>query len=264
MMNDEAPEIMLTIDLNCDLGEDESPAGKQTDSALLPFVTSINIACGGHAGSETRIEELIREAMPSGIGIGAHPGYADRATFGRTALKLSPLELIESLSQQISLVAGIARRLGTSLQHVKPHGALYHQASTDFGTADCVIQAIQQASPLTAVMGMAGCVLLTMAAAEGLQILTEGFADRRYQADGTLVPRTQPNAVITDLHEAAQQAFCLTSGGSVQTVEGTPLVVPCETICIHSDSPGAVDTARAIRSLLNQQGIRLRPPIPQR
>jgi UPF0271 protein len=254
---------MRTIDLNCDLGEDDSEVGKSTDSSLLRLVSSINLACGGHAGSPGRIEELIRESIPLRLGIGAHPSYPDRHSFGRQVMSLPMLQLLDSLCEQISLVAELCRRQGTSLKHVKPHGALYHRASHDYETASCVVKAIARSAPGTIVVGPANSCLLTSAVAAGLPVAAEGFADRRYRSDGRLLPRSDSNALITDPLDAARQTARLSLGESIESDSLSQILVPCDTICLHSDSPGAVLLAQAIRQSLNDLGIAVQPLSPQ-
>jgi UPF0271 protein len=254
---------MRTIDLNCDLGEDDSEVGRSTDSCLLRLVSSINLACGGHAGSPSRVDELIRESLPLRLGIGAHPAYPDRHSFGRRVMPLSMSQLLESLCEQISLVAEISGSHGTSLQHVKPHGALYHQASHDSETANCVVLAILRSAPGAIVVGPFDSCLLTCAAASGLTVAAEGFADRRYCSDGTLVPRSAPNALINDPVEAARQAARLSLEEPIVSDSRSQIVVPCDTICLHSDSPDAVSLAQAVRHSLNDLRIVVQPLIPQ-
>ena len=230
----------MPIDLNCDMGELEDAAH---EAALMQYITSANIACGGHAGDEAIMERTARLALERGVRIGAHPGYPDRANFGRFEMPLSSSEIAETVSQQIARLEAVVSRLGGRIVHVKPHGALYNVAVRNAEVAraigDGVARWVQlRKLPAVPVFGLAGSPMLDVWRHMGLPVAGEGFADRRYEPDGTLRSRKLPGALITDPEEAAQQALRLARSGGV------------ETICVHGDTPGAVAILAACSSLL--------------
>jgi 5-oxoprolinase (ATP-hydrolysing) subunit A len=232
-----------SIDLNVDIGE-----GFAHDAALLEFATSANIACGGHAGDVATMRMTAHEAMCRGVNIGAHPGYPDRENFGRIVMNLSPEEIERSVGLQIAALAGIVLSMSGRLTHVKPHGALYNHAEQHVGVANAIVRAVQGFDSSLAIVGLAGGQLVHIARDAGLQALDEAFADRRYFPDGQLVPRSQPGAVIDQLHSACAQAIDLTREGRVQTTDGNRIVARPDTICLHGDGPHAVAFARCLRA----------------
>lgn len=249
---------MPTIDLNCDLGEDPAMLGR--DIALLEFVTSANIACGGHAGDEATMRALVRAALARGRGIGAHPSYPDRAGFGRVEVAMAADDLAAALLHQISTLAGIARDEGASLAHVKPHGALYHAALSRPEIANAIASACMRVDPSLAIVAQAlppGAPDETAAAYHnaGLRILREAFADRAYEPDGRLRSRSLPGALITDPVIAAAQAVSIARDRRIIAAGGTAIPIDAQTICIHSDTPGALETARAVAAALRGAGI---------
>jgi UPF0271 protein len=223
------------IDLNCDLGELEDAAQA---AALMAHITSANIACGGHAGDDATMERTARLALERGVRIGAHPSYPDRANFGRLELALPATELAQSVRRQIERLDGVVRPLGGVIVHVKPHGALYNVAVRDAAVARAIGEAVAQWGAGVALVGLAGSPMLDVWRAMGLRALGEGFADRRYEPDGTLRARRFADALVTDPQEAAAQAIRLARSGGVQT------------ICVHGDTPGAVEILRACREAL--------------
>jgi UPF0271 protein len=230
----------MPIDLNCDMGELEDAAH---EAALMQYITSANIACGGHAGDEAIMERTARLALERGVRIGAHPGYPDRANFGRLEMPLSSGEIAETVFQQIARLEAVVSKLGGRIVHVKPHGALYNVAVKNAEVAraigDGVARWVQgRKLPAVPVFGLAGSPMLEVWRRMGLPVAGEGFADRRYEPDGTLRSRKLPGALITDPAEAAQQALRLAHSGGV------------ETICVHGDTPGAVAILAACSSLL--------------
>ncbi len=227
---------MTVIDLNCDVGELEDAA---LEAALMEFITSANIACGGHAGDERSMERVARLAIARGVRIGAHPGYPDRENFGRLEMDLLPAELETLVLGQIARLETVVRRLGGEIVHVKPHGALYNSAAKDAGIARAIGSAVARWNPGAVLFGMAGSTALSVWREMGIRIMAEGFADRRYEPDGSLRPRRFAGALITDPAEAADQAARLASEGVVQT------------ICVHSDTPGAPGILRACRESLS-------------
>lgn len=244
---------MASIDLNSDLGE-----GAPYDEALLGIVSSCNIACGGHAGDEDSMAATVRLAIRNGVAIGAHPGYPDREGFGRNSRFLAGDALYESLTRQVTALADIAAALGAPLAHVKPHGALYNDAVGDRRLADIVARVTAEAPGRVAFIGMAGTELEAAAGAHGLSFWAEGFVDRAYEPDGTLVSRKEPGAVHADLAVATTQAVRLARDGRVTARNGEEIDVRVDTLCIHGDTPNAAETARAVRDVLESQGVEIR------
>lgn len=228
------------IDLNADLGE-----GGSEDEWLLALVSSCNIACGGHAGSDEIMRRTLAHAVAAGVALGAHPGYEDRENFGRRELDLPPRAITGLVVRQVGKLAAFAHELGASLHHVKPHGALYNQANRDKTLADAVIAGVLEVSPELRLYAPPDGALAAAARAAGLVVRAEGFADRRYQNDGTLQPRSQPGAVIASPEEAVAQALALANSGRF------------ETLCVHGDGPHAASLLRAIRSALETAGFRI-------
>jgi UPF0271 protein len=246
-----------TIDINSDLGE-----GAGHDPELMRFVTSANIACGGHAGDEDTMRETVALAKKHGVSIGAHPGYPDKANFGREALTMESLALIEEVAAQIRVLADIARAAGTSLHHVKAHGALYNQAANDKAIANAIASGIYDDArgAKYLVFAMPGTALLDAAKAMDLRVAREGFIDRAYEADGTLRSRKLPGAVHTDPKVAAAQALGFIRDGGVRAYDGTFLKLEVDTLCFHGDTPGATAIAAAVREALRREGVEVRPP----
>jgi UPF0271 protein len=240
----------MHIDLNADLGE-----GCANDEAILHHVSSINVACAWHAGSAEEMQSLVRAARQHELAIGAHPSFPDRENFGRREMQL-PLHVVRAgLLYQIGALDGIVRAEGGELAHVKLHGALYNQAARDADLAHCVARAIRDFNPRLQVMGLAGSLMIDALRAEGLVALEEGFADRRYLADGHLAPRGAPGALIDDAGEVLAQVLALVNAGTVITQDGSACRVHVDTICLHGDGPHALTFARAIRAGLRQAGV---------
>lgn len=244
-----------SIDLNADLGE-----GGKNDAVLIPLVSSVNIACGGHAGDEETMRRTIQTAMAAGIAIGAHPGYDDRANFGRLPLSIEPESLQDSIRSQLSRFLCIATECGASLHHVKPHGALYNQADRDPQLANLFVACMREIQPACRIYCPPHGQLALAAATTGLDVVAEGFADRRYQNDGFLVPRSLPGAVLTDENEAATQALHMAHQGLVTSDTGANIPLPVRTLCVHGDSPRIVALLHAIRTTLSSAGIRIQRP----
>lgn len=238
----------LVIDLNCDLGED--PARVQADIALLDHVTSANIACGGHAGDEATMRSIILACMSRGVRIGAHPGYEDRANFGRVSLPLSPEQVKVSVAAQVRRLVDVANACGATLSHVKPHGALYHDAMHRREMADAIAEAVRSAAGALALVGLAGAPAMAWWAAAGFPVIAEAFADRRYEADGSLRARTRAGAMIEDPVQAGRQARLIATESRVILDDGAVIRVQAQTICIHSDAPGSASTAESVASAL--------------
>jgi 5-oxoprolinase (ATP-hydrolysing) subunit A len=250
--------IVQYIDFNCDLGEIEGIAGETLDAQMMTHVSSINVACGGHAGDTDRIRKVVRWAIELNVAIGAHPGYADRANFGRIVVPMSPAKILTLVSQQIQIVADIAEELGGKLHHVKPHGALYNLAATSPETALAIAAAVKNIAPSCLLVGLSGSCSTAAAASVGLNPVHEIFADRNYMADGTLVPRNEPQAVLHDAAEIAARAVSIIHTGRVTAIDGTPLSLQFDTICIHSDTANTVAIAAEIRRVFAEQNIAVR------
>jgi UPF0271 protein len=242
----------MIIDLNADVGEGFD------DRPLYALITSANIACGAHAGDETTIDAAVRAAVANGVRIGAHPSYEDRANFGRKTVAMSSGALELSLRQQIERIAGAAARHGATLTHVKPHGALYHDAGRSPALAAAFVRAVVRVDRRCLVVAAPGSALLSEAAARGLEGWAEGFADRGYLADGTLAPRQQSGAVIEDPELAATQAIAIATRQRVRAMNGADVTLPARTLCIHGDAPGALALARRVRQRLEESGVQIR------
>lgn len=239
---------MLFLDLNCDLGE-----GAGHDAGLMPLITSANIACGAHAGDEATMKSTVALALKHGVAIGAHPGFADRANFGRREIALSPAALQELVVTQIAALA----RFGP-LRHVKPHGALYNLAARDPAAAAAVAGAVRAADASLILFALAGSELVRAGRAAGLRVAEEVFADRTYQRDGSLTPRSRPDALITDENIAAAQVLRMVHEGRVRATDGTDVPIKADTVCVHGDGPQAVAFAKRLRAELTKAGIELR------
>jgi UPF0271 protein len=231
------------IDVNCDMGEIPSLLADGTQDALLGHVTSVNISCGAHAGDPEMIEQTVRSAMAHGVKVGAHPGYPDRENFGRIALAMTPAQIADSVFRQLVEFEEIASRCGATVEHVKPHGALYNTAVKERATAQAIAHGIHRWRKSIPVMGLAGSLMLDVFREAGFTALAEAFADRAYEADGTLRSRQLPGALIHAPEEAAAQALRLAQSGAV------------DTICIHSDTRGSVGIAAAVRAALREAGF---------
>jgi 5-oxoprolinase (ATP-hydrolysing) subunit A len=240
----------LRIDLNCDLGE-----GAGRDADLMPWISSANIACGGHAGDDTTMRETIRLAMAAGVSIGAHPGFEDREQFGRRELALGPAEVRALLIRQMERLRTIASELGAPLVHVKPHGALYNLAARDRAVADAIVEAVQALNVGLVLVGLAGSELVRAGERGGLRTAHEVFADRRYESNGSLTPRSRSDALITDEVEAVEQVLGMLRRGIVRARDGTEIAVRADTVCLHGDGDHAVAFARRIRMELDRAGI---------
>jgi 5-oxoprolinase (ATP-hydrolysing) subunit A len=243
------------IDLNADLGE-----GAGNDDAILDFVTSANIACGGHAGDATTMATTIELARKKGVAVGAHPGFPDRESFGRRMLDVSAEEVHDFVVDQIGSLLQLARAADVPMQHVKPHGALYNAAATDAELADAIATAVGSIDPALILFGLAGSHLIPAGERAGLRTASEGFADRTYAADGTLTPRSEPGALIADQEVAVAQAIRLVTEGRVRSLQGTDVHLHADTICLHGDSPAAAALARRLREALELAGIDVLPP----
>ncbi len=248
---------MLRIDLNADVGESFGVWSLGQDPVLIPLVTSVNIACGFHAGDPGVMRETVALAVANHVAIGAHPGFADLAGFGRREMHIPAREVEDAVAYQIGALAGIAAAQGAVLRHVKPHGALYNMAARDPSLADAIARAVRAVDASLALFGLAGSALLEAGARAGLRTASEVFADRGYQADGRLTPRSTAGAVLDDPAAIAQRALRMVREGTVAAGDGTVVQVKADTICVHGDTPAAVDSARHIRRALADAGVTL-------
>ncbi|MEY3457848.1 MAG: hypothetical protein RL215_1005 [Planctomycetota bacterium] len=248
---------MHTVDLNCDLGELEDVPGQTLEDQLLVHVSSVNVACGGHAGSWTRLRQIAAACVQSGTAFGAHPSYPDREGFGRRDMQLPPEQLLESLVQQIQLAGRAARDAGLPLAHVKPHGALYNNACRCVQVADSVIEAVRLAAPDAALVVLAGSPIVDRAQQRGVAVLQEVFADRAYAADGTLLPRNLPRAVITEPDAVSQRLIGILKTGTIPCADGSVCIARTDTVCVHSDTPNALGIVQHLRQALTEAGIRI-------
>jgi len=248
----------ITIDINADLGESEKSLANGSDFELMRYITSANVACGGHAGDEHTMRETLTAAKRLNVAVGAHPGYADRANFGRVELQLKVAEIEASVRQQIEALMAIADSLGMTLVHIKPHGALYHVANKDRETALALGRAVKAINPQLIMVGQAGSSTLAIWQSMGLRCAAEAFADRAYEADRTLRKRTLAGALLDTPERAARQALDIAIRHTVTTGDGTALPVDAETICIHSDTPGSAAIAREVNVRLTAAGVTVR------
>jgi 5-oxoprolinase (ATP-hydrolysing) subunit A len=266
--------MAASIDLNCDVGEIPSLIADGTDDRLLAQVTSANIACGGHAGDDATMAATLRTALRHGCAVGAHPGYDDRAHFGRRRLNLPLESVVVMVRDQVARLAAMARAAATSLVHVKPHGALYNAAVDDRELASAIARGVLAAARgdatapgasheggaiLPRLVGLAGSASLEVYREAGFTVAAEAFADRRYEPDGRLRSRALPGALLEDPDEAAAQAVSIARDGLVTASDGSRLPVTGETICLHGDTPGAVRIAAAVRAALAAAGITVAP-----
>lgn len=247
---------MASVDLNADLGESDELTAE--DRAVLAVVTSASISCGAHAGTPAGIAATVEAAARAGVAVGAHPSYPDRTGGGRRAMTLRPAALAESLAAQIEVVAGLARASGTRLRYVKPHGALYNDIALDTALAAVVVEAVRAAGELV-LLAQSGSAAEVEAARLGVRCVGEGFADRSYRADGTLVPRGQPGALLTDEEAVVAQARAIALQGRAPVLGGGWTPVSAASLCVHGDTPGAAVLAAAVRRSLEEVGVVVAP-----
>jgi 5-oxoprolinase (ATP-hydrolysing) subunit A len=247
--------MSLHVDLNADLGE-----GAGYDGELFELITSANIACGFHVGDPVSILRSINDAKEQNVAIGAHPSFADRKNFGRTELALEPAEVFAQVLYQLGAFESLATAATVRMNHVKPHGALYNMAARDDKLADAIVRAMLVVDPYLILFAPANSALERVAEAAELRVVREVFADRNYLADGSLVPRSRSDALLSDPEEAAKRILRMLHEGKVQSVDGHDVDVRAETICIHGDTPGAVEFARNLRVALEYEGVRISAP----
>ena len=247
-----------TIDLNSDLGESFGAWTMGDDSAMLELVTSANVACGFHAGDASTMLTTCRIAARNGVAVGAHVSYRDLAGFGRRAMEVPSGELHDEVLYQLSALSGIAGVAGTRVRYVKPHGALYNSIVADARQAAAVASAVAEFDPGLAILGIAGSAIARAAEDAGIRFVREAFVDRGYRADGTLVSRGEPGAVLTDDAAIADRAVRMALDGRVRAADGSDIDVQVDSLCVHGDTPGAVGMARAVRAALEAAGVDVR------
>ncbi|MEO8284907.1 MAG: 5-oxoprolinase subunit PxpA [Chloroflexota bacterium] len=250
---------MRTIDINCDMGESYGPWKMGHDAEVMPFITSANVACGGHAGDPNVMAKTVSLAQQFGVSVGAHPGYPDLPGFGRRALALTPDELQNMLLSQLGSLSAIAHSQAVELNHIKPHGALYNLACVDIVTARAVVSAVKAFSTALPIYCLPGSELEEEAKKQGILAVPEGFVDRAYEPNGLLADRNTPDAVANDPEWAAKQALQLAMG-SVQARNGVTIQLRVDTLCIHGDTPGAPLFAKTVSDALTKAGFALAAP----
>jgi 5-oxoprolinase (ATP-hydrolysing) subunit A len=239
----------MRIDLSCDLGEASTREEQAVEDALWPMIHSANVACGGHAGDAKTMQHAVERAIRFGVALGAHPSYPDRPNFGRRTMAIAPDELRRSLVSQLRALQEIANERDLGLGRIKAHGALYNEAHHDRALAQVLVEAAMEVSEAISIVAADQSEMARVARERGLQVIREAFADRRYRPDGSLTPRSEPDALLT-VDEAAEQAVQLATTGKAVGSHGRPIEIPFDTICIHGDMPGAVARLQRIRSEL--------------
>jgi UPF0271 protein len=245
---------MIAIDINCDLGE-----GQPNDEGLMKYISSANIACGGHTGDINSVRKTIELAVKNNVAVGAHPSYPDKENFGRKSMKLSANDLYASIHSQLSMIAEVCREYQISLHHLKPHGALYNDSAVNTDIAKVIVDVILDFGPDIILYGLAESCLIYEANRLGIKTAAEAFADRAYLHNKTLAPRHMHGALITDKNTAAAQAFNLAVGNEILSLDGMPLRIPVDTICIHGDNSSALEIAKAIYSRFSENNIAIKP-----
>lgn len=249
---------MFSIDLNCDMGESFGAWQMGSDAALMDFVSSVNIACGFHAGDAGVMRKTVETAIAKGVAVGAHPGFPDLQGFGRREMKMSAEEIFDIVLYQVSALKGICEASGGRLHHVKPHGALYNQAAKDAVFAAAIAKAVKAIDENLIFYGLSGSFLISEAEKINLKTASEVFADRSYQTDGNLTPRSEPNALILDTEKAVAQVLQMIQTQTVTTTNGEKIPIKAETVCIHGDGAHALGFARMIRKSLIENGVEIR------
>lgn len=247
--------MSLRIDMNCDMGESFGAWKMGNDEEILPFVSSANIACGYHAGDPATMRKTVAAAIKHGVCIGAHPGLPDLQGFGRRNMAISPQEAYDMMVVQIGSLAAVAASQGAKLTHVKAHGQLYNMSVKNEALAKALAKAVFDVNKDLVFFGLAGSLMLDIAESIGLRTASEVFADRLYQPDGTLTPRTQPGAMIEDVEVSIRQTLQMVQDGTVTASDGSKVKVRADTLCIHGDQPGAVTFAKSIREALTREGV---------
>ena len=250
---------MTSIDINCDMGEFPEAVADGTQESLMPHLTSVNIACGGHAGDPGTMRATIVQAVSYKLALGAHPGYPDPGNFGRVELDIPLGKVSDHVARQVGALASIASESGARLTHVKPHGALYNQAVKNGGLARAIALGVDRVDRRLILVGLAGSPMLEVFRNAGFAVAAEAFADRTYQPDGSLRPRRFSDALIRDPQRAAAQALRIAEFGLVTAFDGVEVAIDADTICIHGDTPGAPGIAAAVARELINHGVKLAP-----
>jgi len=252
-------QSLQRIDLNCDMGEIPEAIADGSQESLMQWITSANIACGGHAGDAQTMEATIRQAQKHNLAVGAHPGYPDRENFGRLELKLSPSRIADSVFEQVTALAQIATRLDANIRHVKPHGALYNQAVHNAELAAAIATGVARWNKQVILVGLADSPMLEVFRKAGFVVAAEAFADRLYEPDGTLRSRKHNDALIRDPAEAGKQAISIATRGALIARGGREIPVHAQTLCIHGDTPGSGKIAAAVAQALRAAGVSVQP-----
>jgi UPF0271 protein len=250
--------MTLRLDLNCDLGEGFGAWRMGEDAAILDYVTSANIACGFHAGDPATMRRTVAAACARGVALGAHPSLPDLQGFGRREMRVTPDEVYEMVLYQVGALEGFARAQGARLQHVKPHGALYNMAARDAQLARAIAQAVRDYDPSLILFGLAGSQLIQAGREAGILVASEVFADRTYQADGSLTPRGRADSMIEDVERSIAQVLGMVEHGTVHAVDGTQVRVEADTLCLHGDQPTARAFAARLREALRAARVEVR------
>jgi 5-oxoprolinase (ATP-hydrolysing) subunit A len=253
---------MKTIDINCDMGESFGRYSLGMDAEVIPYISSANVACGFHAGDPVVLDRTVRMAVAHGVGVGAHPGFPDLLGFGRRNMDCTPEEIRNYLIYQIGAVQAFCTVHGTRLRHVKPHGSLYNMAARSRELARTIAEAVAGVDPRLLLVVLAGRdaeEMRKMAGEAGVKVVFEAFPDRAYTVEGALVSRLKPNALVKDPQEAAERALRMAEEGVVLAEDGSSVPLEVDTLCVHGDTPGAVDLVRTIRGLLEDRGVTILP-----
>jgi UPF0271 protein len=249
----------MFIDLNCDMGEGYGPYRICPDERVMPLITSANVACGFHASEPGTMRRTVRLAKQHGVAVGAHPGFPDRVGFGRRFLAATPEEVRDDVTYQIGALWAFCRAEGVQLRHVKAHGALYNAAATDPALATAICDAVRAVDPELYVVCLANSPFVEVARMLGVRFVQEAFADRAYTRGGTLVPRSNPGSLIHDPERAVDRVVRMVRERKVESIDGQDVPVDARTLCVHGDTPGALDLIVAIRARLGKEGIAIRP-----
>ncbi len=249
----------MKIDLNCDMGESFGTYKLGYDEEVMPFVTSINVACGFHASDPANMLKTVRLAKEHCLAVGAHPSFPDLVGFGRRNMGATPAEIAADTIYQIGALQGICRSEGVRLQHVKPHGALYNMAAADIRIADAIAGAIKAVDPELFMVCLGKSAMVEAAEKAGIRYVEEAFADRAYTNEETLVPRSRAGAVIHDVAEVAERVLSMVKTGRVASIDGAEVPITARTVCVHGDTPGAVEMIKLIRKRLESEGIAFEP-----
>lgn len=248
---------MNRIDLNADLGESYGAWHMGDDAGVMPWISSANVACGFHAGDPAIMRKTVALCVQHGVAIGAHTSLPDLQGFGRREMKVTPNEVYAQTLYQLGALHAITRAAGTQLHHAKPHGALYNMAARDHALADAIATAVRDFDHRLILVGLAGGALIAAGRAAGLPVQREGFCDRRYRADGSLTPRSEPDAVIEDIDDAVAQAVSIATRGEAAASDGRKVRIEADTLCVHGDRANAAAFAESLRRALENAGVRI-------